>query len=46
MAHRGLPEHGPWWELGRSLLLVAAAGVFFSALFILGDLIVYGHVNW
>jgi hypothetical protein len=46
MAHRGLPEHGPLWRLGRDLLfLVLAAGVF-SVLFIVGDLLFYGTVNW
>jgi hypothetical protein len=46
MVHRGLPEHGPWWKLGRDLLMLAALAGVFSALFILGDLVIYGHVNW
>lgn len=46
MAHRGMPEHGPWWRAGRDLLfLLIAAGVF-SALFVVGDLLLYGRVNW
>jgi hypothetical protein len=46
MVHRGMPEHGPWWKLGRDLVLLAAGAVVFSALFILGDLLFYGRVNW
>lgn len=46
MVHRGIPEHGPWWRLGRDLLWMAVFAGAFSAVFILGDLVVYGHVNW
>lgn len=46
MAHRGMPEHGPWWKLGRDLLLVAVAAVVFSALFILLSLALHGTVSW
>jgi hypothetical protein len=46
MAHRGFPEHGPWWRLGRDLLcLLVLAGVF-TALFILFSLALHGTVNW
>ena len=47
MAHRGFGrERGPWWRLGRDLLTVAAALALASALFILVNLVAYGHVNW
>lgn len=39
-------ERGPWWKLGRELLFVIGASGVFTVLFILGDLAVYGHVNW
>jgi hypothetical protein len=46
MVHRGIPEHGPWWKLGRDLLfLIIAAGIF-AALFILLSLALRGTVNW
>lgn len=44
--HRGIPERGPWWRLGRDLLFMAIAAGVFSALFILLSLAVHGHVNW
>jgi hypothetical protein len=46
MVHRGVPDHGPWWRVGYTLALVVAGGVVFSALFVIGDLLVYGRVNW
>lgn len=46
MAHRGVPERGLWWRLGRDLLFCAVALAVASALFILGNLAIYGHVNW
>lgn len=44
--YRGATEHGLLWRLGRDLLFMAAAAGVFSALFILGDLLFYGRVNW
>jgi len=46
MVHRGMPEHGPWWKAGRDLLYLAVGAGVFSAVYILGDLAIYGHVNW
>lgn len=46
MAHRGLPEHGPWWRAGRDLFLMAVMAGVFTVVFILGDLVLYGKVNW
>lgn len=44
--HRGIPEHGPWWRLGRDLLLAVIAAGVFSALYILLSLALHGTVNW
>jgi hypothetical protein len=41
-----VPERGPWWRLGRDLLWMAILAGAFSAVFILGDLLLYGRVNW
>jgi hypothetical protein len=46
MVHRGLPDHGPLWKLGRDLLFLAVAAGVASALFILLSLVLRGHVNW
>jgi hypothetical protein len=46
MTHRGVPEHGLWWKLGRDLLFLAVAAGASTVLFIIGDLLLYGHVNW
>lgn len=44
MVHRGLREpRYRWWV---PLVFVVVAGAAFSALFIVGDLLIYGHVNW
>lgn len=44
--HRGIPERGPWRRLGWDLVRMAVLAVVFSALFVIGDLLIYGHVNW
>jgi hypothetical protein len=41
-----MPERGPWWKAGRDLLFLAVAAGTFSVLFIVGDLLLHGHVNW
>ncbi len=46
MVHRGLPDRGPLWKLGRDLLFVAAAAGAFSVLFILLSLVLRGTVSW
>jgi len=47
MVHRGLGrERGMWWKLGRDLLWMAVFLGVMSGVFILGDLAMYGHVNW
>jgi hypothetical protein len=47
MVHREFGHaHGLWWKLGRDLLFCVVAMGIFSVLFILGDLALYGHVNW
>jgi hypothetical protein len=46
MAHRGLPEHGPWWRLGRDFARLAVLLGLFCVLYIVGDMLFYGHVNW
>lgn len=46
MAHRGVPEHGPLWRLGRDLLWLVILGGVFCVLFIIGSLLLHGHVNW
>jgi hypothetical protein len=47
MAHRGFGrERGVWWKLGRDLLFAAVFLGSATAVFILGDLAIYGHVNW
>lgn len=46
MVHRGLPERKwlhQWWF---PLVVLVFGAVAFSGLFILGDLMIYGHVNW
>lgn len=46
MVHRGMPEHGPRWRLGRDLLLTAAAAVVCSAVYVLLSLALHGTVRW
>jgi hypothetical protein len=46
MVHRGIPEHGSWWRLGRDMLWLAVLAGAGSVVFILGDLVIYGRVNW
>jgi hypothetical protein len=46
MAHRGMPERGPGWKLGRDLLLVAAVAVVCSGAYILLSLALHGTVSW
>jgi hypothetical protein len=47
MMHRGAGrEHGWLWKLGRDLLVMAVFAGLFSVVFILGDLLFYGTVNW
>ncbi len=44
--HRGIPERGPWWKVGRDLLMAAVILGILCTLFIVGDLLLYGRVNW
>ena len=46
MAHRGIPEPSRWRKLCWELLASLALGAVLCTLFIIGDLLVYGHVNW
>jgi hypothetical protein len=48
VTHRGYRENerGFWYKAGRDLLYLAVAAAVFTLLFILGDLSIYGHVNW
>jgi hypothetical protein len=39
-------ERGRMWKLGRDLLMMAVLAGVMTALFILGDLAMYGKVNW
>lgn len=41
-----MPEHGPWWRAGRDLLFLLIAAGLFTVLFVIGDLLLYGRVNW
>lgn len=48
MVHRAVRERerGPWWKLGRDLLVLAGGAVVFSTLYVLLSLVVHGTVNW
>ena len=44
--HRGVPDHGFWWRLGQQALLAVVVLAVAAVLFILGSLVLHGHVNW
>jgi hypothetical protein len=45
--HREFGRERGWrWRLGRDLAVSAVLLAVMSALFILGDLAIYGRVNW
>jgi hypothetical protein len=44
--HRGIPERGLLWRLGRQVVLAAVILGTASALFILFSLALRGHVSW
>lgn len=46
MAHRGMPDHGRWWKIGRDLLVVLVLAGLASLLFVVGSLLVHGSVSW
>jgi hypothetical protein len=46
MAHRGVQGYRLWHRVLFTLLFAIGAGIVFSALFIIGDLLLYGRVNW
>lgn len=46
MAHRGMPDHGRRWKIGRDLLVVLVLAALASLVFIVGSLLVHGSVPW
>lgn len=46
MAHRGMPDHGRWWQLGQRVLAGAAILALAVGLYTLLSLLIHGSVPW